>query len=74
MQQKGLTLADYLPRMRESTVAEGPVHEDNPFGISLVGDGEEQSQGAGATQPHTKLPACAESLDELAEKLKALQS
>lgn len=73
VQQTGLTLADYLPRVRESTAAEGPVHEDNPFGISLVGDGDEQNVGAEVARLHTKSSACTESLDHLAEKLKALQ-
>lgn len=76
VQGKGLTLEDYLPRAHEGSAKEGPLHEDNPFGITLVDDGEQHESGRAGSHagPETKLPACASSLDELAAKLKSLQS
>ncbi|KAL8455485.1 hypothetical protein Emag_000614 [Eimeria magna] len=71
---KGISLDDYMPRVQEKA-AGGPVHEDNPFGISLVNDGTEQTQGSAVNaSQETKPPDCVGSVDELAAKLKALQS
>ncbi|KAL8273051.1 hypothetical protein Esti_002972 [Eimeria stiedai] len=41
---KGISLDDYMPREQEQVAAEGRLHEDNPFGISLVDDGTGQTE------------------------------
>ncbi|CDJ36214.1 thiF family domain-containing protein, putative [Eimeria mitis] len=76
VQEEGLTLEDYLPRVQEEKPTDGPLHEENPFGISLVDDGEEyenEKSGSHACA-ETRTPACASSVDDLAAKLKSLQS
>ncbi|CDI85786.1 thiF family domain-containing protein, putative [Eimeria praecox] len=76
VQEKGLTLEDYLPPMQQEMAREGPLHDDNPFGICLVDDGEErESEKSGShASTETRPPACASSVDDLAAKLKSLQS
>ncbi|KAL8436217.1 hypothetical protein Efla_003747 [Eimeria flavescens] len=77
VRDKGLVLDDYMPPVQEPEAAEGPVHEDNPFGIILVNEGGEREEDAtdnkDNTQAETKTPGCSDSVDELAAKLKALQ-
>ncbi|KAL8434611.1 hypothetical protein ACSSS7_003086 [Eimeria intestinalis] len=71
----GISLDDYMPRVQDQGAAEGPVHEENPFGISLVDDGIERTQGPAVNaSQETKLSNCDGSVEDLAAKLKALQS
>lgn len=74
-QDGGLTLEDYLPLPQEQEAKKGALHEENPFGISLVADGEEQSCGTAQQAPRTpSTTGCLENVDDLAAKLKSLQS
>ena len=74
VQEKGLTLKDYLPHVQER-VSDRPKHKDNPFGISVVGDGEEQdTKQSESGRTDAKPSAYPESVDELAAKLKDLQN
>lgn len=74
--EKGLSLEFFLPHVKEEQAKDGPLHEENPFGISLVEDGEEnESVGAGSHGgSEARGVACASSVDDLAAKLKSLQS
>lgn len=78
VQERGLTLEDYIRRAQEEGKADGPLHKDNPFGICLVddGDGEDkhQTRGTGPEAMKDRPPICAASLDDLAAKLKSLQA
>lgn len=74
--EKGLSLEFFLPHVKEEQAKDGPLHEENPFGISLVEDGEEnETVGAGSHGgSEARGVACASSVDDLAAKLKSLQS
>ncbi|CDJ52253.1 thiF family domain-containing protein, putative [Eimeria brunetti] len=76
VKEKGLTLEDYFPHVVEEERLEGPVHEDNPYGISLVDNGEahECEKADNQASAERRTPACAASVDDLAAKLRSLQS
>ncbi|OEH79638.1 thif family domain-containing protein [Cyclospora cayetanensis] len=74
--EKSLTVEDYFPPVQKSSAPDKPLHEENPFGISLVADGEDQNQEQAThkTTSSEKATGCLESVDDLAARLKSLQS